>query len=204
MVPLVHERHRGETAQNWASIAVGLAVFFVVGWMTVEAMSPRPIAKVSDAQAQAPASASVSSATPASVTSVVDAGASASALDLDAGLALPSLSFGDAAVLMPSSAPRHVKLGVVLVTFAGAEGAPPTARGKAEARAIAERLLPEANAEFHRAVQGGDPGSSDDIGRIPRGVLDPRTEVSVFALSAGDVSEILETPRGYWIVKRID
>jgi parvulin-like peptidyl-prolyl isomerase len=105
---------------------------------------------------------------------------------------------------MPSSAPRSVKLGVVLVTYAGAEGAPNHARPKKDAIAIAERLVPDAKADFHKAVTNGDPGSSDDIGRLPRGVLDPRTEVAVFALNAGEVSDVLETPRGYWIVKRIE
>jgi hypothetical protein len=103
---------------------------------------------------------------------------------------------------MPSSAPRHVKIGVVLVTFAGAEGAPPGARNKREALTMAERLVSEARADFHHAVSAGDPGSANDIGRLPRGVLDPHTEVAVFALASGEVSEVLETPRGYWIVKR--
>ena len=44
-------------------------------------------------------------------------------------------------------------------------------------------------------MKEGDNGSAEDIGRMPRGVLDARTEVAVFSLSAGDVSEVLETPR---------
>lgn len=200
MSPVVHERHRGDAAQRWASIVVGVAVIFVVGWMTYEGLDPRPIKKDADAAAHATASANVvSSAVPSTTT---DAGVVASD-DLDAGLFLPTLSLGDAA-LMPSSAPRHVKIGVVLVTFAGAEGAPQAARNKADARAIADRLGQDARSDFHRAVTSGDPGSSDDIGRLPRGVLDPRTEVAVFALATGEVSDVLETPRGYWIVKRID
>jgi parvulin-like peptidyl-prolyl isomerase len=53
-------------------------------------------------------------------------------------------------------------------------------------------------------VKAGDSGSSEDIGRIPRGVLEHPTEVAVFSLSAGEISEPLETPRGYWIVKRLE
>jgi parvulin-like peptidyl-prolyl isomerase len=53
-------------------------------------------------------------------------------------------------------------------------------------------------------VLSADPGSAEDVGRIPRGVLDPRTEMAVFSLPPGTVSDVLETPRGYWIVKRID
>ena len=69
---------------------------------------------------------------------------------------------------------------------------------------IAERLGAEARSDFHHAVTAGDPGSADDIGRLPRGVLDPRTEVAVFALAPNEVSDVLETPRGFWIVKRIE
>lgn len=186
---------RKSDAQRWASILVGAAVVGVVGWMAyegLEASRPRPVRAHDDAGDASPPSA-------------IDAGAPVVAAvdDADAGLFLPQLSLGDAAVI-PSTAPKSVKLGVVLIAYAGAEGAPATARSKAEARVIADRLLADAKADFHHAVGAGDSGSSDDIGRIPRGVLDPHTEVSVFALGSGDVSDVLETPRGYWIVKRID
>jgi hypothetical protein len=188
-------------AQRWASIAVGAAVVVLVGWMTYEGENARPARKVTvDTDAAAP------TATTASATTAVvpDAGASSTgANEGDGGLFLPTLSLGDAGII-PSGAPRSVKIGVVLVSFAGAEGAPSSARSKKDAQAIAERLGGEARADFHHAVTAGDPGSSDDIGRLPRGVLDPRTEVVVFGLSPGDISDVLETPRGYWIVKRID
>jgi PPIC-type PPIASE domain len=194
-----HDRSRDDGAQRWASILIGAVVIGVVGWMTLEAQSGRPITKETDAAA--PAASAAASAAPAAI---VDAGVGpVIEADLDAGLFLPSLSLGDAGV-MPSGAPRSVKLGVVLVAFAGAEGAPSNARSKKDALVIAERLGAEAKTDFHHAVTSGDSGSSDDIGRIPRGVLDPRTEISVFALAPGDVSDVLETPRGYWIVKRID
>ena len=34
------------------------------------------------------------------------------------------------------------------------------------------------------------------------GQTDP--EAAVFALSAGEISDVLETPKGFWIVKRIE
>jgi PPIC-type PPIASE domain len=133
--------------------------------------------------------------------------ASIAALDGSLLLAdLPELepvSDGGPSVL-PSGAPRTVHLGVVLVTFQGAQGAPATARPKPEARDIADRLSADAKTDFHGAVQRGDNGSSDDIGRVPRGVLEGATEFVVFSLTPGSVSEVLETPRGFWIVKRID
>lgn len=191
-------RDRKDGAQRWASILVGAAIIAVVGWMTLEAQNAHPIKKDTTSSA-----ASASAAPPATAPAEADAGAPAADLDVDGGLFLPTLSLGDAGV-MPSGAPRSVKIGVVLVSFAGAEGAPPNARSKKDAQAIAERLGADARSDFHRAVTGGDPGSADDIGRLPRGVLDARTEVAVFGLAPGDVSEVLETPRGYWIVKRID
>lgn len=193
-----HDRRDG--AQRWASILVGAAIVAVVAWMTLEAPNAHPIKKETTGSA---ASASASAAPSATAPAEADAGAPAVDLDVDGGLFLPTLSLGDAGV-MPSGAPRSVKIGVVLVSFAGAEGAAPNARSKKDAQAIAERLGADARADFHRAVTAGDPGSADDIGRLPRGVLDPRTEIAVFGLAPGDVSEVLETPRGYWIVKRID
>jgi hypothetical protein len=196
---VVHERGRGEVAQRWGSILVAVAVVFIAAWMTVEGLNPRPIKK-DTADAAATGESAVADAASASAPA---ASTSAGAAPDDGGLFLPSLSFGDAGP-MPSGAPRHVKIGVVLVTFAGAEGAPATARSKHDAQTIAERLGQDARSDFHQAVRDGDPGSSDDIGRLPRGVLDPRTEIAVFALATGEVSEVLETPKGYWIVKRIE
>jgi hypothetical protein len=197
------ERSRTDGAQRWASILVGMTVVALVGFMTYESSMPRA-AGAHGADAAAPvASANAAKASPATG----DAGATAMAMeDVDGGLYLPSLSLGDAgaSAVMPSGAPRHVKIGVVLVSFAGAEGAPPNARSKKDAQAIADRLGADARSDFHHAVTGGDQGSADDIGRLPRGVLDPRTEVAVFGLAPGEISDVLETPRGYWIVKRIE
>lgn len=169
--------------------------------MTYEATEVRPITKDLDASASSSGPSTHLASTNDADASGSDAAPSES---LDAGLfLLPTLSHGDTDVL-PSDAPRHVKIGVVLIGFVGAEGAPPNARTKIRARAMADQLGQEARTDFHRAVTAGDPGSADDIGRLPRGVLDPRTEVAVFALSKGEISDVLETPRGYWIVKRLE
>jgi parvulin-like peptidyl-prolyl isomerase len=97
-----------------------------------------------------------------------------------------------------------VKLGVVLVQFAGAEGATSGARAKPDAFKRAQELAEQARTDWKATVKAGDTGSSEDIGRMPRGVLDRATEVAVFSLGAGDISEPLETPRGYWVVKRLE
>ena len=62
-----------------------------------------------------------------------------------------------------------------------------------------------AKTDFKAAVGKGDkPGSMDNAGRIPRGVLEAAPEYVLFSLPKGGVSEPVDTPRGYWIVQRIE
>jgi hypothetical protein len=103
---------------------------------------------------------------------------------------------------LPQGSPKQVHLGVVLMQFAGAQGAPPNARSKKDALDLATKLASDAKTDFHAAVIRGDNGSSDDIGHIARGILEPATEYMVFTLPVGEVSDPIETPRGYWIAKR--
>jgi hypothetical protein len=105
---------------------------------------------------------------------------------------------------LPADAPKQVRLGVILLAFAGTQGAPPGARPKAEALSLAQKLAQDAKTDFHAAVIRGDSGSADDIGHIPRGVLEGATEYVAFTMPVGSVSDALETPRGYWIIKRLD
>jgi hypothetical protein len=92
----------------------------------------------------------------------------------------------------------------VIVAYAGAQGTAPGSRSKKEALELATKLAADAKADFHAAVLRGDSGSADDVGHIPRGVLELGTEYVIFTMPVGTVSELLETPRGYWIVKRLD
>jgi len=102
-------------------------------------------------------------------------------------------------------APRHVRFGVVLVSYEGAEGAPEKgARHRSDALSVATRLADEARQNFHGAVQRGDTGSADDVGEVDRGVLEPGSEAVLFALPTGGVSGVIDTPRGFWIVKRLE
>jgi parvulin-like peptidyl-prolyl isomerase len=106
---------------------------------------------------------------------------------------------------LPLDAPRQVKVGVILFQYQGAQLAPPTARAKTDAKALADKVAPDAKGDFHGGVQKGDNGFSfDDAGIIYRGSLEPAMEYVVFNLKPGDVSDPIDTPRGYWIVKRIE
>ncbi len=106
---------------------------------------------------------------------------------------------------LPASAPKRVGFGVVLVTYRGAERAPKNARTKAEALELAKSLAENAMKDFDEAVKKGDPGSRGDQGHVPRGVLEPALERVLFSLKAGAVhDQPIDTPKGYWIVRRND
>ena len=136
----------------------------------------------------------------------------------DGGLDEPSLdlddlgSDSDAGVTMPDGSkvpelgdgPKSVRFGVILVEYAGAQGAKSGARSKGEAEKLVKELVGEARNDFAAAVKKGDPGSVDDAGRMFRGILEPHPEYVLFSLEKGQVSEPIDTPRGFWIIKRIE
>ena len=75
---------------------------------------------------------------------------------------------------------------------------------RGEAWALASELSEIAHEDFEAAVARGDAGSSPDVGRVPRGVLEPAVERVVFALPVGGVAGPLDTPRGLWVVRRVE
>lgn len=117
------------------------------------------------------------------------------------GTHLPS---GEPAPGLPAEAPKSVVFGVVLVSYRGAQGALKNARTREEALRLAEELASLAKTDFAAAVGRGDQGSLENAGSLPRGVLEPAPEYVLFSLEKGGVSEPVDTPRGFWIVKRIE
>jgi hypothetical protein len=106
---------------------------------------------------------------------------------------------------LPAGAPKSVSFGVVLLAYRGAELAPSDARSKEAALAKAKELLGTAQKDFDDAVKKGDRGSTSQAGAMPRGVLDPSLEYVLFTLKKGEVyGEPVDTPRGYWILRRTD
>lgn len=186
-----------DTVQRVAFIVLPVVVIGLVGWVTAESTESRPRAPVVVVDAGAPAVADAGT---------LDAGGPVIAVteELDAGLAL-TLAF-DAAAALPVDAPKRIRVGIVLVTFAGADGASANARPKAAALTLAKKLAEDAKTDFKAAVKAGDPGSDADFGRLERGILasEPQAEATVFGLEPGAVSDVVETSRGFWIVKRID
>ncbi|MSP26160.1 MAG: hypothetical protein EXR75_13585 [Myxococcales bacterium] len=102
-----------------------------------------------------------------------------------------------------SGAPKSLRFGVVLVRYAGAQGAPAGSRSKAAAATLAGELAEAAKGDFAAAVKRGDSGSTEDAGKMFRGILEPHIEHAVFSLEKAQVSEAVDTPRGFWIVRRI-
>ncbi len=192
--------------QRWLSILLGLAAFGLAVLVVFRTTSDKPLLRTGAHPDAAPLA-------------LADAGKTKDAASLPPLAVLPDpgmldqgggttggspARFPDGRPVppLPEGAPRHVRLGVVLMTFAGAQGAPPNARPKNDVLALATKLAADAKNDFHAAVIRGDSGSSDDIGRMPRGVLEPALEYTLFTMPVGAVSGPLETPRGYWIAKR--
>ncbi|HMA96137.1 MAG TPA: peptidylprolyl isomerase [Polyangiaceae bacterium] len=105
---------------------------------------------------------------------------------------------------LPPTAPKSCGFGAILFTYDGVQLAPRNARTKAEALALATRLIADAERDFADAVKKGDPGSLADAGNVGRGVLERSIEYQLFTLEKGKVyPEPIETPRGYWILRRL-
>jgi hypothetical protein len=195
--------------ERGVSIAVGAGVVALAGLVVWRANANSASRKDAELRAVPPsvvvadAAVSLTQASSATV---------APALAPDAAIAPPfsdgppgtKLPDGTAVPPLPEKAPKMVRFGVVLVTYQGAQGAPANARPKREAFELATKLAQDAKTDFKGAVVRGDSGSIEDIGRVPRGVLEPAPEYVLFTMSAGSVSDPIDTPRGFWIAKRLD
>jgi hypothetical protein len=112
---------------------------------------------------------------------------------------------GGKAPPLPDSAPQRIGFGVIQFAYDGAQFAPKGARTKEQAKQRAESVVELAQKDFSAAVAKGDQGSRSDAGHIPRGMLEPAVEFLLFTLPKGGVyGEPIDTPRGYWIVRRND
>ena len=111
---------------------------------------------------------------------------------------------GQHAPPLPASAPHRIRIGVILIRYRGAQLTPDNAKSKPDARSHADWVRELASRNFEAAVQLGDVGSNADIGYVSQGVLEPATEYLVFSLGVHDFSAVLDTPRGFWIVRRLE
>jgi hypothetical protein len=227
--------------QRWVTVLVGFAVtvlaFALVakGYQPPKAIGhdPNPSSSahpddnngtsgLGDAGAAATAMGGQGSVPDAGALLLSDYLAAEPRIDGGVGATMPD---GTPVPMLPPGTPREVHFGVVLVSYAGAQpnpvGGRAATRSKADARTLADRLLLVARQDFHAAVQQGDPGSADDVGRVKLGLLEPAPEYVLFTLRLGggtagaeqdgaapgasdDVGGPVDTPRGFWIVKRLD
>lgn len=183
---------------NKQGVATFVAIAVVVGgWLALqEHKEPPALAPTVDAVATA--------AVPAGSIDII-------APELDGGIAAPLVAPpADAGLIdtttIPelSDAPESLSFGVILIQYEGAEGAPGNTRSREEAKSLALELLSAAQEDFKAAVKRGDPGSTAAAGHMFKGILEPAAEYALFSLAKNEVSEPVDTPRGYWIVKRLD
>jgi hypothetical protein len=184
-----------EPMKRWMPVAIGALAVVAIGALVFRGTTSGPArsAKAPDAAA------------PASSLAARDGGAPSDDSNLAISRDASGWDLSDAAPsALPPGAPKNVRFGVVLFTYRGAEGAAASARPKDEALRLAHLVAEAAVSDFRGAVAKGDPGSMDDAGRMPRGVLEPSVEYVLFTLKSGQVSPPVDTPRGYWILRRID
>ena len=93
----------------------------------------------------------------------------------------------------------------MVFAYQGAQFAAPGSRTKDQAKQKALAAIADAQHDFSAAVAKGDHGSTSNAGKMPSGMLEAAAEYTLFTLGKGQVAaEPVDTPRGYWIVRRID
>jgi NIMA-interacting peptidyl-prolyl cis-trans isomerase 1 len=98
----------------------------------------------------------------------------------------------------------------ILVAYRTAKRSPKgVTRSKAEAKARAAEALAKirSGTAFEDAVKeySDDAGSADrmgSVGKFHRGDMDPAFSTAAFALAVGHVSDVVETPFGFHVIKR--
>jgi hypothetical protein len=177
-----------------------LAAALVLGLRPKRTPEPVPAARASAAAKSEKSAAPSPSAAPSAAAKEEEP-----ATALDAALADGFENFPDGGKVpeLPASAPARIGFGAVIFAYRGAQGAPADARSKEEAKKRAIEVIEVAQKDFAAAVSKGDRGSTTDAGRLPRGVIEPPIEYVLFTLEKGKVyPEPVDTPRGYWVVRR--
>lgn len=106
--------------------------------------------------------------------------------------------------------PDEIRARHILISYKDAERSEAD-RSKEEARRLADSVLqkaeaPDANfAQLARKYSDGPSAEKGgDLGSFGKGRMAPAFEKAAFALKVGDVSEVVETPFGFHIIKRTE
>lgn len=127
-----------------------------------------------------------------------------------ASVAAVASASAPAASAAPIAPPDAIIAQHVLVAYKGAKRAPKgVTRSKAEAKARAAEALAKirGGAPFEDVVKeySDDTGSIDrmgSLGKFRRDDMDPAFSAAAFALGVGQVSDPVETPFGFHVIKR--
>jgi parvulin-like peptidyl-prolyl isomerase len=193
--------------QRTTSVTVGLLFVAAIAAAAVLGLRPNrdpepTSAPKSSASARSSASASAAPSSSAAPTAA-PADLAAAAGDGLVTEGFENFPDGGKVPELPASAPARVGFGAVIFTYRGAQSASPDARSKEEAKKKAAETIELAQKDFAAAVAKGDKGSTTDAGRLPRGVIEPPIEYVLFTLEKGKVHpEPIDTPKGYWVVRR--
>jgi parvulin-like peptidyl-prolyl isomerase len=191
--------------QRTTSVTVGLLFVAAVAAAAVLGLRPKREPEHAPAPRATASAKMVASAAPSASAAPADAPEQAAGPTHEGVITEGFETFPDGGKVpeLPASAPTRVGFGAVIFAYQGAQGAPRDARRKEDAKKKAIETLELAQKDFAAAVAKGDHGSTTDAGRVPRGVIEPPIEYVLFTLEKGKVHpEPIDTPRGYWVVRR--
>jgi hypothetical protein len=192
--------------QRTTSVTVGLLFVAAVAAIAVLGLRPKrepELAPTPKPSTSAPALVSAAPSSSAATAGIGEADAGVPSSDLAVTEGFETFPDGRKVPELPASAPARIGFGAVVFAYRGAQGAPADARSKEEAKKKAAETIELAQKDFAAAVAKGDHGSTTDAGRLPRGVIEPPIEYLLFMLEKGKVHpEPIDTPRGYWVVRR--
>jgi hypothetical protein len=108
--------------------------------------------------------------------------------------------------------PREIGAKHILIMHAGSKSKPPSVtRTKEQARQRAQECLVRVRSgeDFDKLVKeySDEPGAADrngDLGVFEKGTMVRQFADAAFALKVGEVSEVVETPFGFHIIKRTE
>lgn len=113
----------------------------------------------------------------------------------------------------PPGGPARIGARHILISYKGAQHAlPGVTRTEAEARTMATQVARDAkqpNADWGAlaAKYTDEPGSKEtggDLGKFGRGQMVPAFENAAFALSIGQISEVVQSPFGFHVIQRYE